>query len=112
MPFDEFIVAVFVWIDDRLKALFGEAPPWRRRGPQPTLSDSEVLTMEIVGESLSIDTDKGISEYFRAHWQDSFPALSRLSRTQFVRQAARLARRSGACGRCCVQSSPTIGRSP
>ena len=37
----------------------------RRRGPQPTLSDSEVLTIECVGEFLGIDTDKGLYEHFR-----------------------------------------------
>jgi hypothetical protein len=30
------------------------------RGPQPALSDSEVLTIECVGEFLGIDTDKGL----------------------------------------------------
>jgi hypothetical protein len=31
----------------------------------PTLSDSEVVTMEIVGEVLQIDEDKGLYNYFR-----------------------------------------------
>jgi Transposase DDE domain len=46
-----FIVAVFCLIDDRVKDR-----RIRRRGPAPKLSDSEVLTMEIVGEFLGIDT--------------------------------------------------------
>lgn len=91
MPLDEFIIAVFVLVDDTLKRLFGSTTPWRRRGPQPTLSDSEVLTMELVGEFRGIDTDKGIFEYFRSHWATFFPALQRVARTTFVRQAARLA---------------------
>jgi hypothetical protein len=32
----------------------------RSRGPAPKLSDAEVLTIEVVGEFLGIDTDKGI----------------------------------------------------
>jgi hypothetical protein len=62
----------------------------RQRGPAPTLADSEVLTIECVGEFLSIDTDKGLYEHFRRHWGDWFPALGRVHRTTFVRQAANL----------------------
>jgi hypothetical protein len=62
----------------------------RRRGPQPILADSEVLTIECVGEFWGIDTDKGLYEHFRRHWGDWFPALSRVHRTTFTRQAANL----------------------
>ena len=60
----------------------------RSRGPQPKLSDSEVITMEIVGESLGFDCDKSIHRYFRDHWQYLFPRLG--DRTTFLRQAASL----------------------
>jgi hypothetical protein len=43
----------------------------RQPGPTPVLSDSEVLTIECVGEVLGIDTDKGLDDHFR----DWFPAL-------------------------------------
>ena len=65
----------------------------RQRGPQPTLSDSEVLTIDCVGEFLGIDTDKGLYEHFRHHGDDWFPALGRVHRTP-------------SCGR-----RPTCGRS-
>jgi Transposase DDE domain len=58
--------------------------------PKPTLSDSEVLTIECVGEFWGIDTDKGLYEHFRRHWGDWFPALGRIHRTTFTRQAANL----------------------
>ena len=80
-----FIISVFCIVDDFLKD-----KRLRQRGLQPTLSDSEVLTMEIVGEFLSIDTDSGIFRYFRRHYGDWFPALRRVHRTTFVRQAANL----------------------
>jgi len=35
--------------------------------------DSEVITMEVVGEFLGIDTDKHIWQYFREHWLMFFP---------------------------------------
>ena len=58
------------------------------RGFAPRLPPAEVLTMQIVREYQGIDTDKGIWQYFRGHWQAWFPQLS--SRTSFVRQAANL----------------------
>ena len=56
MDLDTFIVIVFCLIDDRL-----DGGRIRQRGPKPKLSDSEVLTLEVVGESLGIDTDQGLS---------------------------------------------------
>jgi hypothetical protein len=44
--------------------------------------------MEIVGEFISFDTDKGIWKYFKTHWQSWFPKLS--SRSIFAKQAANL----------------------
>lgn len=48
MDLSPFIVTVFCLVDDWL-----EGRKLRQRGPAPKLSDSEVLTMEIVGEYLS-----------------------------------------------------------
>jgi hypothetical protein len=42
------------------------------------------------GGAAGIDTDKGLYEHFRRHWRDWFPALGRVHRTTFVRQAANL----------------------
>jgi hypothetical protein len=80
-----FIIAVFCLVDDQLKGR-----RIRQRGPTPKLSDAEVLTIEIVGEFLSIDTDKGIYLFFRRHYGEWFPALSEVHRTTFARQAANL----------------------
>ncbi len=85
MDITTFIIAVYCLVDDFLKG-----QRLRQRGPQPTLSDSEVLTMEIVGEFLGIDTDSGLFRYFRWHFGDWFPALHHIHRTTFVRQAANL----------------------
>jgi hypothetical protein len=85
VDFTTFLVAVFCFVDDWLKG-----KRLRQRGPQPLLSDSEVLTIEIMGEFLGLDTDKTIFDYFRRHWGDWFPNLRRIHRTTFVRQAANL----------------------
>ena len=52
MDLDSLIVIVFCLIDDRL-----DGERIRQRGPKPKLSDSEVLTIEVVGDFLGIDTD-------------------------------------------------------
>jgi hypothetical protein len=80
-----FLVSVFCLVDDWLKD-----QSLRQRGPHPILRDSEVLTIEIVGEFLGIDTDKGLFLHFRRYYGDWFPALRQISRTTFVRQAANL----------------------
>ena len=87
MDLTTFLVTVFCLIDDWLA---GQGQRLRRRGPQPILADSEVLTIECVGEFLGIDTDTGLYEHFRRHYRDWFPALGRIHRTTFVRQAANL----------------------
>ena len=79
------LITVYCLIDD---CLGGRR--LRQRGPNPILADSEVLTIECVGELLGIDTDKGLYEYFRRHYCDWFPGLARIHRTTFVRQAANL----------------------
>ena len=85
MDLSTFIITVFCLIDDRLKGR-----RIRQRGPAPTLSDSEVLTIEIVGEFLGLDADKDIYLFFNRHYAGWFPALSEVHRTTFARQAANL----------------------
>ena len=86
MDLSTFIVAVFCLIDGRV-----EDRALRARGPLPKLSDAEVLTIEIVGEFLGMDTDEAIFRYFRRHYGEWFPALGELlHRTTFARQAANL----------------------
>ena len=85
MDLSTFIVAVFCLIDDRLKGR-----RIRQRGPAPKLSDAEVLTIEIIGEFLGLDTDEAIFRHFREHYGEWFPALGEVHRTTFARQAANL----------------------
>jgi len=86
MDLNTFIVAVFCLIDDRIADL-GRL---RERGPAPTLCDSEVLTIEVVGEFLGLDEDTELFAYFRRHYVHFFPNLMRVDRTTFSRQAANL----------------------
>ena len=86
---DTFIIAVFYRLDDTLKALL-QGKRLRQRGSAPVLSDSEVLTMEAVGEYLGLSEDTAFFRYFRQHYRHFFPGLERVHRTTFVRQAANL----------------------
>lgn len=62
----------------------------RQRGPQPILADSEVLTIEVVGEFPGLDQDTALDDHFRRYHADLFPTLPPVHRTTFVRQAANL----------------------
>ena len=87
MNLNYFIVNVFCETDDFMKNFF---PPRtiRTRGPLPQMADSEILTMEIVGEILGFDTDKDIFGFFRNFYHEYFPAMT--NRVNFVRHAANL----------------------
>ena len=84
----ELLLHVFCLVDDQLQSL--DLPRLRRRGPRPALSDSEVITIELVGELWKLDTDKDLFRFFRLYHRREFPALARLNRTTFARQAANL----------------------
>ena len=86
MPIEEFIINVFCLIDDLFKELFPK--PLRTRGFEPKLTDSEVITLEIVGEWLGYHKDKDIWQYFRRHWLHLFPNIP--ARTKLASQGANL----------------------
>ncbi len=86
MPLEDFIITAYCLVDEMLKLVVHQK--MRQRGFIPLLSDSEVITMEIVAEFLGIDTDKGCWEYFCRHWRTWFPELG--SRANFAKHAANL----------------------
>ena len=92
MDLEAFTIAIYCLIDEVLHDVQSD-PDWRRvrtRGPRPLLADSEVLTMEVVGEFLGYDQDVAIYHYFRRHHPGWFPVMARIHRTTFARQAANL----------------------
>jgi len=89
MDLDDFIIAVFCLVDEAMPRVL-EGHRLRQRGPQPRLADSEVVTMEVVGEYLGLAQDRALFAYFRRHYPHFFPAVQHLHRTTFVRQAANL----------------------
>jgi hypothetical protein len=89
MDLETLIIAVFYLANDFVRDLCC-GHELRQRGPRPTLANSEVLTAEIVGEFLGLDTDRGPHAYFRRHFGHLFPGLRAVHRTTFARQAANL----------------------
>ena len=87
MPLEDFIITLFCWVEEHVNRLMGDQR-LRQRGFAPKLTDGEVLTMEVVGEFLGLDTDQRIGPYFRQHGWSWFPHLG--SRTTFSQQAANL----------------------
>jgi hypothetical protein len=85
MDISMFMVTVYCFTDDWLKGR-----RLRTRGPQPRLNDSEVLTIEVVGAFLGINTESHLHRYFCRHWGNWFPALCQVHRTTFTRQMANL----------------------
>jgi hypothetical protein len=86
---ETFIVATYCLIDEALDTVLA-GQRLRQRGPMPILADSEVLTIEVVGEFLGLDQDSTLYHHFCRYHADLFPALPTVHRTTFVRQAANL----------------------
>jgi hypothetical protein len=81
--FEDFCLAMYVLIDD-LWARIG--PRYRRPGPAPACSDSELLTMVLVGECRGWDQETDLV----AAWQDYrrlFPVIPERSRFNRRRRA-------------------------
>lgn len=87
MPLEDFIIYVYCCVEDNYKELTKDKR-LRKCGYEPKLSDSEVITMELVGEFMGNDQDKGIWQYFQSHWRHWFPNLG--SRSNFAKQCANL----------------------
>jgi len=92
MNLDELIIASFCELDDAMTQYLQRLPKGRlrERGPQPTLCDSEVLCLEVIGAYLGLEQDQAIYHYFRRHYSHFFPGLLKIHRTTFVRQATNL----------------------
>lgn len=86
MSIYEFIISIYLIIDEFYSNIVTR--PLRTRGFAPALSDVEIITMQIVGEFLELDSDKSIWMYFKHHWLEWFPKLG--SYPNFCKQCANL----------------------
>jgi hypothetical protein len=83
--FDDFCTWTFVVIDDICQQL---APYFRRPGPAPDCSDSELLTMILVGECRGWGQETDLLSNWRDH-RDLFPHIP--SQSRFNRRRRQLA---------------------
>lgn len=87
MPLEDFIITVFCLVEEHWGLVIG-GQRLRQRGLAPKLTDSEAITMAVVGEFLGLDADRHLWQYFHPHGRSWFPQLG--SRTTFTQQAANL----------------------
>lgn len=74
--FEDFCTYVFVIVDDVLQEL---APVLKRPGPAPECSDSELITMTLVGECRGWDVETELLSNMQEH-TDLFPCIPSQSR--------------------------------
>ena len=86
---EDFVIALYCLIEDELYPHYGHhyGRP-RRSGFSPSLSDSECLTIEVVGHFLGYSPQKQLYEQMHDRWVGWFPALR--DRVAFVRHSANL----------------------
>ena len=87
MDRDTFIITVYCLVVETYQ-IVKDRYKIRRGGFAPSLTDEEVITMEICGAYFKLHQDKDLFDYFHTHYLHLFPALR--DRSSFVRQAANL----------------------
>jgi Transposase DDE domain len=74
--FDDFCLYMYVMIDDMWHEI---APVFKRPGPQPECSDSELIAMQLVGECRGWDVETEMLSHWKEH-PDLFPHVPSQSR--------------------------------
>jgi len=108
MLLEDFIIVIFRIIDEEMKTI-EEKTPIRKRGPKPTLSDSEVLMMEVVGEFLGFSQNKAIFSYFRTHFVPFSLTSSRSTEPYSQDKQLTSGHTSGSYGGKCLKRFKLIG---
>jgi hypothetical protein len=95
---DTFLTTVYCIVDDLYREQFAAAKP-SRPGARPVLSDSEVLTLLLLGQWQADRKERGFLRFVRRYWRAYFPRL--LSQSAFNRRSRDL------WGVCC-QLGPAL----
>lgn len=74
--FDDFCLYVYAMVDDMWREM---APLFKRPGPEPECSDSELLSMLLVGECRGWDIETEMLSHWKEH-RDLFPHIPSQSR--------------------------------
>src|SRR5258708_24129531 len=111
--FDDFCLWMYVMVDDIWQPI---SPLFKRPGPVGECSDSELLTMALVGECREWDKETTMLSHWREH-RDLFPKIpsqSRFNRRRrglmnafnVIRQTVLRTLDLGADGQCAIDSLP------
>jgi hypothetical protein len=90
MDLDTLITTVYVLVDDWYTANMAERIK-RKTGPQPRMSDSEVLTLAVVGQwraGVPWQSERGVVRYMQRHGHCWFPTM--LQRSAFNERVRKL----------------------
>ena len=74
--FDDFCTWMYMIVDDIWQPL---EPLFKRPGPKPVCSDSELISMAIIGECRGWDVETEMLNFWHAH-RDLFPSIPSQSR--------------------------------
>ena len=85
--FEDFILVVFVLIDDLYQTYAPVSVTQRRNVEQAKLSDSEIITISICGELFGIDSEKAWFSFVKKNYKHLFPKLGSRSRFNRTRRA-------------------------
>jgi hypothetical protein len=77
--FDDLCLYMYIVVDDIWKKI---APLFKRPGPEPTCSDSELITMALVGECRGWDMETEMLSHWQEHLElfPHIPSQSRFNR--------------------------------
>ena len=81
--FEDFILVIFVLIDDFYKKVVPDKIKFRRNVDKALLSDSEIIPISICGELLGIDSEKAWDSFLKKNYRHLFPKMC--DRSQFNR---------------------------
>lgn len=99
---ETFMIAVYTLVDTLYQTHLAPAKPVRRGRP-PTLADSEVLTLMVLGQWLG-NSERGLLRHAQAYWRSYFPNL--LSQSAFNRRARDL---GSTCAALLIQLARELG---
>ena len=85
--FEDFILVVFVLIDDLYQTYAPVSVTQRRNVEQAKISDSEIITTSICGELFGIDSEKAWFSFVKKNYKHLFPKIGSRSRFNRTRRA-------------------------
>ena len=85
--FEDFILIIFVIMDDLYQQYVPVSVSNRRNIKDAKLSDSEIITISICGELVGIDSEKAWFSFVKKNYKYLFPKIGSRSRFNRTRRA-------------------------